>query len=267
MSKLVVTVTDKQTTKDLVFNIYDTVIAKKWKEEVEKNYPIQERNRFQGWPNNKKTIKYFQTELKNRIDVVNNYNSNTITCTNIDTQEDLNFLHTFFENLRGRTDFYNNAPDKVKTAIDDFNRLIHECEHEMRDTDSPTLIVTYGGKPRLKLLKEDFENFTFQWKYGEVYINYCEVGKPLLDIFKDKDKVVGDEGVRPQSLYSADFMIKFGPSVPDDFYKNRLNEFNEWYEAQNYNFKHKALGMIPVAMLEQGEPYPNYTEVESVCIK
>lgn len=270
MSKLVVTITNGVEDKDLVFNIHNTIIAQKWQKEVEKNYPILERNRFQGWPNSEKTIEWYRCELKKRIDTVNNYRQNTIQSTSIQDQESLNYLHKFFEELRGTTnagtDFYNNAPQEVKDAVDQFNMLIHECEHQMRDSDSPMLVVTFEGKERLELADDDYEHFTFKWKYGSVYISYCEVGKPLLDIFKDKDTHVGEDAVKPQSLYSADFVIKFGIDVPDAYHNQRLKMFNEWYSSQPYNYKHTSLGMIPVASLEQGQPYPGFNEVKSVCV-
>ena len=270
MSKLVVTLTNKVEDKDLVFDIYDTAIANKWKDEIIKQPPLHEVNRFQGWPSSGKTVEHYKQELKKIIDIVNDYRSDTIQQTSINSQQELNYLHTFFENLRGTSDkgteFYNQAPEHVKNAVDNFNKLIHECEHTMRDND-PTIVVTFNDKHRYPLADSDYEHFTFKWKYGEVYINYCEVGKPLLDIFKDKDEMLGTEAIKPQSLYSADFMVKFGPTVPDDFYNKRLNEFEEWYAEQAYYIKNRALGMIPVAILEKGEPYPHFTEVKSVCVR
>lgn len=270
MSRLIVTLTNGSQDKDLIFNIHDTDIAQRWKQELEKQYPILERNRFQGWPNSEKTLEWYRTELKKRIDTVNNYRQNTIQYASIEDQQSLNYLHKFFEELRGTTnagtDFYNNAPNDVKIAVDQFNMLIHECEHQMRNGDSPMLVVTFKGKQRLELSDDDYEHFTFKWKYGEVYINYCEVGKPLLDIFKDGDTIVGKDAVKPQRLYSADFMIKFGPDVPDAHQEQRLKMFNEWYSKQTYNFKNLSLGMIPVASIEQGEPYSGFNEVKAVCV-
>lgn len=271
MSKLIVTLTNGSEDKDLVFNIHNTDIASRWMAEVEKNYPLYETERFQGWPQSNKDLDYYKSEILKQINIVNEYKPNTIHgFEKISDQDVLNYLHKFFEDLRGSADqgseFYKNAPQNVKQAIDMFNVLIHECEHTMRNSDSPTVIVTFGGRERFRLNEEDYNEFTFKWKYGEVYINYCEVGKPLLDVFKDEDEHVGDDNVRPQSYYSADFMIKFGVSTPDVLYNARLGMINEWYKKQNYNFKHLSLGMIPVASLESGKPYPHFTKVKSVCV-
>jgi hypothetical protein len=272
MSKLLVTLTNGYEDKSLVFNIHDTDIAQRWANEINCNYNLYESDRFQGWPDSYKNLEYYKTELLKQVDVINGYLPGSIYgFETLENQDILNYLHKFFEDLRGTadegTEFYRSAPHNVKSAVDRFNVLIHECEHYMRSPNSPTIVVTFKDRPRFKLLDLDYKLFTFKWKYGEVYINYCEVGKPLLDVFKDKDEHVGEENIRPQSFYSADFMIKFGMTTPEIFYNRRLELFNQWFSEQKYNFKHLSLGMIPVASLESGTAYPNYTKVKSVCIK
>lgn len=269
--KFVVTLTDNTSDKNLVFNVYQTDIAYRWAEEVSKNYPLYETERFQGWTNSKKDLSYYISTLTEQIEIVNNYKTETIKFNNIFNQEELNYLHKFFEDLRGHvvegTTFYNTAPIQVKSAIDKFNVLIHEIEHLLRDSSTPTIIGTFKDRLRIPLLEDDYNHFTIKWKYGEVYVNYCEVGKPLLDVFKDQDTYVGIDNIRPQEYYSADFMIKFGIELSDEYHTQRLQDFNNWYNQQDFNFKHKSLGMIPVAILEEGEPYAGYTKIKSVCIK
>jgi hypothetical protein len=269
--KFIVTITNGDDLKDLVFDVYNTDIAQKWAKEIINNYPLYEIDRFQAWPGSDKNLLSYTRLLKEQIDIVNTYKPDTIIFEHLLSQNTLNYLHRFFENLRGHietgTEFYNLAPTNVKQAVDKFNVLIHEIEHLIRNSDTPTIIGTFCDRPRLPLINEDYEMFTINWKYGEVYINYCEVGKTLLDVFKDQDEYVGKDNVRPQQYYSADFMIKFGIELPNEFYQQRINEFNKWYSNQSYNFEKLSLGMIPVAILTQGEPYPGYTRIESVCIK
>lgn len=269
--KFIVTITNDLDDKDLIFDIYNTDIAHRWANEVAKNYSLYETDRFQGWPNDNRNIQYYFSALQEQINVVNSYQPKTINSKISSDQNTLNYLHKFFENLRGEihsgTDFYNTSPNHVKNSIDKFNVLIHETEHLIRHSDTPTIVGTFNDRPRLQLEENDFEHFTIKWKYGEVYINYCEVGKPLLDVFKDQDNHIGSDNVRPQQFYSADFMIKFGTSVPKHYYQDRLKKFESWYLTQSFNFKHLSLGMIPVAILNQGEPYAGYKRIKSVCIK
>jgi MoaA/NifB/PqqE/SkfB family radical SAM enzyme len=113
----------------------------------------------------------------------------------------------------------------------------------------PRIVGTFQNRPKYLLQTSDYKLFTFQWEYGTIYINYCEVGMPLLDAFKvtnyNQDEIV------PLKHYSADFMAWFGPNIPDDYYNSRLENFLLWYEKQNLNLDMDklALGMIPVAKI------------------
>ena len=99
----------------------------------------------------------------------------------------------------------------------------------------------------IELSDKDIKHFTFRWISGTVYINYCHVGKTVLDVFKDHDKIA--KAVRPQTHYSADFMIKFGPSVPYLLYCLKKILITIWLKFQPFKFKNPNLGMIPVADL------------------
>lgn len=281
--KLIVTLENNNSYEDVLFDIFDTDIAHRWASEINMNYQLYETDRFKGWSTSEKDLTYYKTEINKQIAIVNCY-SPTINIDSIITfdQNLLNYLHKFFEDLRGTvsngTEFYNFAPEEVKHAIDRFNILIHECEHLLRDSDQPTIVVTFQNRPRYGLKDDDYDHFTFKWNFGTVYINYCEVGKPLLDVYKDQDIFVGIDNIRPLTYYSADFMIKFGPDVDEEFYHDRLDKFYNWYNLQNFKFdKSKlSLGLIPVAQLSNYKGISQdmivknlsqYNRVRSVCIK
>lgn len=269
MSKqFVLTLTNGLEDRTIYFDLLTTSIANKWADEVANNYPFFETDRFSNWPNGKNMSDFYR-ELKEQIDIVNEYKPNTIVgLSHIFNQSLLNYLHKFFEELRGPVDepaeFYATAPDNVKQAITKFNILIHECEHymfnleTMKLTNHPyaTIVGTYNG-PRYQLDDGDYDHYTFKWTFGTVYINYREIGKPLLDVFKDQDDVVGDTNIKPLHYYSADFQIKFGPSTLDIIYDQRVEMFDAWYESKKeyfeslglYKDKKLALGLIPVAQL------------------
>jgi len=89
-------------------------------------------------------------------------------------------------------------------------------------------------------------------------INYCEVGKPLWDVFKDNDDIVGEDNIRPLKYYSADFNITFHNNSPG---KNKMQEFRDWF-IRNENYLGNigisrdsmlSLGDIPVAELDRGQ--------------
>jgi hypothetical protein len=269
--EFILTLANNTSEYDIEFNILTTSIAQRWANEIAKNYNLYEVDRFQGWPN--KELSYYVDELKKQINTINSYKYVIDNTRELD-QDKLNLLHKFFEELRGPietgTEFYNNAPTIVQDALMKFNITIHECEHYLRSSNEPTIIGTYSDRPRISLEENDYSYFTFKWEYGTVYINYCEVGKTLLDVFKDKDSVVGVDNIKPLEYYSADFMVKFGRTVPDEFYNQRLLDFQNWYKTTTYNFKQLALGLIPVAKLSTTVTIADlakYTRIKNTCLK
>jgi len=247
-------------TVSLFFNIFETEIAQLWAEEIKKGYSLYESDRFTEWPGSNKDVNYYEGELKKYIKIINNYD-NIIKLEKYNQQTFLNILHKHFEDLRGHVDYsttwYDNAPKEVQQSVDKLNILIHEYENYINQENSthksPTIVTTFKNRPTYKLKNKHYKYFTHCWEYGTVYINYCEVGKPLLDVFKDCDDHVGEDAIRPQSTYSADFMIKFGPSVPKEFAIEKEKRVWQWFESKNLNIDRTklALGMIPVAKISQ----------------
>ena len=257
------------------FDILQTDIAHLWAKEIAKNYPLYETDRFTNWPNSTKSKAYYEYYLKLHMNNIQEY-GHAINIEDFDFQDALNEMHKHFEDLRGHVDnpsqWYIDAPAKIKNSVDRFNILIHEYENlleEERQTfRNPTIVCTFSDRPKFELKEEHYKHFTHCWEYGTVYINYCEVGKPLLDVFKDHDDHA--EAIRPQSTWSADFMIKFGPDVPKSFAAHREKEFMEWYKSKEFNFKHLSLGMIPVAKIKKPvdvDKYKSYNKVISCSTK
>lgn len=301
MSCFVVTLTNQLHDCDVYFDIHDTSIAKKWKLEIEKDHQLFEIDRFTNWPNSDKTREYYLAELNKQIDIINYYHPGTITASfdTTSTQDTMNYLHKFFEELRGPVEtpneWYLNAHLDAQQALTRYNVLIHEYEHFCFNertlflTNHPyaTIVGTFNC-PRIRLNDDDYDHYTFKWRFGEVYINYCEIGKPLLDVFKDQDEIVGSANIKPLHYYSADFQIKFGPSTVEEIYKKREREFWKWYQDREEFFKSigllrsnkLALGMIPVASINTEKSnfkhmsqidivheLSKFNQIKSVCIK
>jgi hypothetical protein len=265
------TVKNDQQDRNIFFDIFDNTISQKWAAEIAKNYDLFETDRFSNWPDSPRDKNYFVSMLNKQIDTVNSYYPNLINThvENNPDQETMNHLHTFFEKLRGpiggESDWFKSANIEAQDAICQFNIIIHEYEHYSFNEEMMPLINhpyamivgTYKDRPRYELTDNDYDHYTFNWRFGTVYINYCEVGKPLLDVFKDHDEVVGDNNIKPLRYYSADWQIKFGPDTLDWVYAQRFNEFKQWFERKSNYFNQLgiswgpkiALGMIPVAQL------------------
>jgi hypothetical protein len=258
-------------TLTLKFETYDSSISKKWyialqnilNQELTDKPKIRENDRLYNFNNNTWSEENIIKELTICIDKLN---SHSVVITEVPkvgcTPEDTNKLHKFFELMRGRilepAEYYTNATDNIKFELERFNVLIHRLEyfHKTKNKSNlaPRLVVTFNDNPRFILDKCDFNEFSLDSEFGEVYINYCEVGKSLIDVFVDNDDIVGDKSIIPQKYYSADFGVKFYKSNMSHI----LPKFWEWFDNKsNYlaalGFRKTdndlALGTIKVAKL------------------
>ena len=282
--KLLMVLSDGINTRDVLFNINDTPIAVKWSDTIRAEPEIFENNRFTGWPNGNSVHDYIVL-INNCIGTINGYRQ-VIHHNAYDSMpiEHTNILHKYFEVLRGGVldpaEFFTSSPTVVQEALEQYNIYIHALEKlEQNVFLSPTITVTFNS-PRYLLEPEDYQHFTYDWQYGTVYINYCEVGKHLLELFIDNDEVVGENNIRPLCFMKADFKVKF--STVNDPLKYGLfkDKVDNWL-ALNYNRfndlgikpERYALGLIPVATIaEPTDMYvlinelKSYSHVQSVRI-
>jgi len=162
------------------------------------------------------------------------------------SQEHSNQLHHYFELMRGENDepneFYQESPDEIKQAIEEYNVLIHRWEDlvirepDGTRTERPSagrIVVHIKDRPMYEMSDGDWDCYTIESDPGAVCINYCHKGKPILDVIKDDDDVVGEDNIRPQHRYSADFHIRWAHGIgKGDKWKPR---FDEWWQ-RNHNF-------------------------------
>ena len=277
MAKILIKLSNNTDSYNLIFDLFDTGIADKWSKEILKSYPLFENNRFTCWPNSEWTLAKYADKLNECIDIIKSVYPTELTAKELMTPDETNELHKLFEIVRGGVDspslYFTNSSDQVKTAIIEYNVYIHDYEKlAYSPLKSPTITCTFSGQ-RLELADEDYDHFTYNWKFGHMYINYCEVGKHLLEMFIDKDDVVGLENIRPLKYYSADFKIKFSPDMPVDEYNNFTSVFEEWFDSKTELFatigihkdKYRALGLIPVAVINrQLSGFNNYSEQDII---
>ncbi len=258
-------------TFSLDFEVYNTSIGKRWYAALVKqvlyNNKIYETDRFYGFPNENWNEEKIITELNECITKINSNKKVIDHSAYVGmSQDQLNHLHHYFENLRGGilspSDFWSHADQEVKNALERYNIIIHRAEDFYHNCQSkklsPRIVCTFLNTQRYQLLDEDFQHFTMLRTFGEVYINYCEVGKPLYDVYKDGDNIVGEDNIRPLKYYSADFRVHFHEKTQKDVDKFLLG-MNQWWDNNHdhlgelgftKNDPKNAIGHIPVAKLE-----------------
>lgn len=225
---------DLQKDNDIVtieFQEVETALGKKWatalRNHIDTGAPVAQPYRIYNL-NDEWSREIIVEKINECIDKINEY-QNVIDYRIADTmtQEVSNRLHHYFEILRGENEdpneFYINAPKDIKHYIEEYNVLIHRWE----DYGSPGRIVVHmKDRPTFPLAEEDFKEWNLDYQPGDVRLNYCHKGKPLWDVFKDGDDVVGDDNIRPQFKYSADFSIGFntGPGIKQNYL--------DWWDKQ-----------------------------------
>ena len=146
------------------------------------------------------------------------------------------WLDMEFETLRGtikqHSMFFEEAPNIIKTAIEQLNLLIHRWESYNSSTKSPRIVVTFDhSRPRIPLDEEDYNLFSFERYYGQISLNYCEVGKPIVDVIKDDDLHVSDENIRPLNYYSGDFNMYFGKVINKNEHEEIMGRIWIWFDS------------------------------------
>jgi len=236
---------DQTSTYDLDFEINDTSIAHKWLREVKEfdkhGQPFDDKERFYNFPHSKYTPTYVVNYLNELIDTINSHSSGLIEkrATESMTQDTLNYLHHIFEVHHGLYDqqtnnkFYKNAPEEVKQALADLNIWIHRFESL---GEMPRFVGTWYGKSCRKTLDEDdFNEFSLTEHWGDLKINYCEIGKTLFDLYHDKDTYIDKDAFKPLSYYSVDFTVRF-TDKSEEYYSKLENEVWEYFDQHNEFF-------------------------------
>jgi hypothetical protein len=217
----------------LRFQIRSTPVAQLWVERMQARgqYPLDHPDRFYAFgtleQEQARAVEYIQT----CISTINAHK--TIIHRPFEyTQDCLNYMHNIFERYHGllddqNRDYWNQAPDTVKSALANLNLAVHRCEAVAKVT-RPRLVCTWYGMPKTHLLSPELQAQYGEshMQFGTVYLNYCEIGKPLEDLAQDNDKYISDSAFRPFGHYSADFNVQFH----DQDLKDRYGQVQQYID-------------------------------------
>lgn len=278
---------------DLTFQVHDTSIAQRWADALSEGlekYPLDDPKRFYGFDDIETEKAAAVERICQTIDIINAHSPIIDRKPyGVDDQDTLNYLHHIFEVYHGLLDqqthpYYVSAPASVQKALADLNVDVHRCENALRNP-GPRFTCTWYGLPKTRLYEpNDFSLLTNEYKFGDVYINYVEIGKTLEDLFYDNDNYIAPEAFRPLKHFSADFVVKFfdvDPAIAAReadrmwaYYYSHLDEFTQLGWGEGVGRAALNPGLIPVASLQSGlkqetiltllQPRQNITEVKLV---
>ena len=233
----------------LAFELNDNTITKRWSDLVllaqALRYPIDDPHRFYGFDLPEVERDKALALINNCIDQINSHQQIIDRkLEHVDDQDTLNYLHHVFEEYHGLldqqdTDFWMGCPPYVKQALANLNVYVHRCESAI--DSQPRMVVTYYGLPKACRLEEsDYQLFTPYAEFGDLYLNYVEIGKTLSDLWHDQDRYIHDDAFQPFQRFSADFAIKFHDI--DRSYRDRwiaavwryFDEHKDFFESRGY---------------------------------
>lgn len=251
----------------LTWKVNDYQIAADWYEKVKStlNLGIREVDRFYNFPNQPRWSKpYISNEIRKCMQVIETQYPNYFRGINIPhanmNQDDLNYLHKFFTRIRGSVSnsatTYIKANEQVRDAINDYNNLIHRFESH--DTGRPRFVVTFYDEMMEDIKIDDFYKFTLENQFGDMCLNYVQIGKQVIDCFRDHDLTV-DEEIRPMHQFGAAFSVKF--CEIDKVYAFDINRrVRAWYKNNlmtklglDSHDPKLSIGWIRVAKLEDSK--------------
>lgn len=229
--------------KDLLlkFRLRDTPVTNLWIDRMQSrgNYPLDHPDRFYGFGTLEQEQARAVSYIQSCITTINSHE--TIIHRPFEyTQDCLNYLHNIFERYHGlldqqNNDYWNRAPISVRKALAELNLAVHRCETVAKELH-PRFVCTWYGMPKtLHLPREHMLKYgTISTFFGTVYLNYCEIGKTLEDMTRDRDTYMSSEMFRPYDFYSADFVVKFWDSKVEDDLQNQWSMKQYYLEHQDF---------------------------------
>jgi hypothetical protein len=269
MTQVLITLTNGIDNYDLRFDLLPIGIADRWLKHlqyfIDAGQPWDDSLRFYNFPHGRYGHKETIQHLKHLVATIRDYSPDIIDRDIGETlsRDDLNYLHHIFERYHGLYDqqdnneFFRNAPVPVQVALGDLNIWIHRYETL---GGIPRFVATWKHKPyRDELLPEDYQHFSLHEEWGDLRLNYCEIGKNLYDLWHDDDQWISEDAFVPQRHYCFDFTVRF---TDQSFQQHSEVEQRIWkYFAQHREFfaklgyekptKRLSLGGITIAKLDQ----------------
>ena len=235
-------------------NLYDNSVAREWKKLIKSIHvgdgkDIDNRRSFYNL-RNKDEIK---NDLLNAIKKINFFLKKEFIVIpreiDWDDQKIYNDLHVYFEKLSG--DFDNPtklikiAPDDIKEAIRDLNYCVHALEN-FNDTKQDNIKIQWTKSrkltSRIPLEENEYDLIKFDKSSEEVYLDYNELGKNYIDLWKDGLNI-DYSSLKNNHFIGADFFISLKKQ------KNIFhNDFIQWmkrHKLDPYEKRH-GIGLIAI---------------------
>ena len=235
----------KRGEQNLDFVIEESRIAQRWANKLQialsKRLKLDDPRRFYGHQSQSAESKSCIKQVAECVETINDYDSIIDRAlTRVDDQDTLNYLHSIFEQYHGQldqpTEWFESAPKQVRRAIASLNVLVHKCESVDRG-NKPRMVATYYALPKQDCLAwSDYDLMTDHTAFGDLCLNYCEIGKTLEDFWRDQDEYVTANTFKPFRYFSADFNVRLYELSAEELQEQRKG-IAEYYNANRTQFE------------------------------
>ena len=199
----------------------------------------------------------------------------------------MNLVHNYFENLQGTVEnlslYYKLAPPEVKYSIRQINLLCHEIEtlclsirkaYYQPDWVRPSQITTFLNATRYNLTDEHRQGFMSNGhdrKFAHVYMHWTQIGKTLLEVFRDEDAPHLDQAtcdaITHLQYYSGEFDIEWGRDVcygKHDWHTQEQDAFYAWLRREGYDplDPNLSLGYLEIGAVDLHRSFGTTTEMD-----
>jgi hypothetical protein len=216
--------------------VYKTDIAKRWAVGVMYNQRLDDKYIHSAFINQSyNDISKTQQQLNNIVEQINTeYDLVLPVFADISVLDEttLNEMHRQYEVYGTRIE---EGLIPINRLHDNFlllNEVIHTYENMVHNGDSlvPPMSVLVDYYPQTEfypILERDKLHLTTQFMWGGIYLGYNTLGKDWLNVAHDNDIDVIKRGtVKPQTRFSAETWINFGPDDCDNY---NIASFERWY--------------------------------------
>ena len=188
----------------------------------------------------------------------------------------MNELHNHFERLQGTVEnpsaYYQLADNKTKYAIRQLNNICHELEslvlsqrkkYLQSEWVRPSQITTFFNVDRKNLTDEHRQGFLtnrYDRKFGHVYMHWTQIGKTLMEVFRDEGAPDLDEAtceaITHLQYYSGEFDVEFGKTVVSNndcpWHDEELLKFDNWLLKNNFDPRDPklSLGYLDIGQID-----------------
>jgi hypothetical protein len=155
----------------------------------------------------------------------------------------------------------------VQDALADLNIWIHRYETL---GGMPRFVATWKYKPyRDNMAAEDYKLFSLNEEWGDLRLNYCEIGKTLYDLWHDNDAYIAPDAFQPLAHFCFDFTVRFTDTTAQQYREQEqqiwkyFDNHKDFFQKQGY-IKHDpqlGLGSITIARLESTDTKQNIIDL------